>query len=71
MGDFPTATAWVTVTPPPGAGLLFSIVSTLISRCLGDTYLISGDPTVFKVDPNEIFPPGVYGSSKSSSFWSL
>lgn len=71
VGDLtlPTATAWVTATPPPGAGL-FSIVSTLISRCFGDTYL-SEAATVFKLETKEMFPPGVYGSSKSSSFWSL
>lgn len=50
-----TATVWATVTPPPGAGLLFSTVSTLMSRCFGDTYLISGE--VLEVVPKEMFAP--------------
>ncbi len=56
----------LTAVPP-----LRSAVSTLISRCFGDTYLTSGAPAELGPVEKGTVPPGVYGSSKSSSFWSL
>jgi len=65
----------VTALQLPGLEPLRSAVSTLMSRCFGDTNFTSGEPVELGPVEEEkgmfMFPAGVYGSSKSSSFWSL